>query len=90
MADSLQENGALQLQLHPEPFDPLVVLADWQRSLAAGGTEPAAAEAHFIGRVRGITAAGAPLEALELEHYAGCPGLSWMDWAGLGWVRSLG
>ena len=40
MADSLQENGALQLQLHPEPFDPLVVLADWQRSLAAGGTEP--------------------------------------------------
>lgn len=31
----------------------------------------AAAEAHFIGRVRGLTANGEPLEALELEHYPG-------------------
>jgi molybdopterin synthase catalytic subunit len=30
-----------------------------------------AAESHFIGRVRPTTASGAPLEALELEHYPG-------------------
>ncbi|MCT0199536.1 molybdenum cofactor biosynthesis protein MoaE [Synechococcus sp. CS-1325] len=71
MADPLPGNIALQLQLHPERFDPLVALAAWQRSLAASGAEPAAAEAHFIGRVRGVTAAGVPLEALELEHYPG-------------------
>jgi molybdopterin synthase catalytic subunit len=28
-----------------------------------------AAEAHFIGRVRGVNGQGLPLEALELEHY---------------------
>jgi molybdopterin synthase catalytic subunit len=37
----------------------------------AGGDADAAATALFIGRVRGITAAGLPLEALELEHYPG-------------------
>jgi molybdopterin synthase catalytic subunit len=61
----------LVLQLHPARFDPLAALADWHRSLTAPGVEPPAAEAHFIGRVRGRTADGAPLEALELEHYPG-------------------
>jgi molybdopterin synthase catalytic subunit len=71
MVDPLPGTNTLQLQLHPDPFDPLVALAAWHRSLAAGDAELAAAEAHFIGRVRGLTAAGAPLEALELEHYPG-------------------
>ncbi|MEB3199115.1 MAG: molybdenum cofactor biosynthesis protein MoaE [Synechococcaceae cyanobacterium] len=38
---------------------------------AAAGPWMAPAETHFIGRVRGHTAAGKPLEALELEHYPG-------------------
>jgi len=41
---------------------------------AAAGAPPTgapAAEAIFIGRVRGLTSAGAALEALELEHYPG-------------------
>lgn len=38
--------------------------------LAAAATL-APAESHFIGRVRGYTSAGEPLEALELEHYPG-------------------
>ena len=38
---------------------------------AALPVELPAAEAHFIGRVRSITEAGQPLEALELEHYPG-------------------
>lgn len=36
-----------------------------------GGGGWAPAESQFIGRVRGCTAAGDPLEALELEHYPG-------------------
>ncbi|CAK6687491.1 hypothetical protein BBFGKLBO_00224 [Synechococcus sp. CBW1107] len=61
----------LVLKLHPARFDPLAALTDWHRSLTAGGAEPPAAEAHFIGRVRGRTADGTRLEALELEHYPG-------------------
>jgi molybdopterin synthase catalytic subunit len=61
----------LVLQLHPERFDPLAALAEWQRGFTARGAEAPAAEAHFIGRVRGRTASGAPLESLELEHYPG-------------------
>ncbi|WP_216906865.1 molybdenum cofactor biosynthesis protein MoaE [Synechococcus sp. CCY 0621] len=56
------------IKLLEAPFEPLELLAAWQRSLGAAGT---AAESHFIGRVRGSTASGAPLEALELEHYPG-------------------
>jgi molybdopterin synthase catalytic subunit len=37
----------------------------------APAAEACAAEAIFIGRVRGLTSAGAALEALELEHYPG-------------------
>ncbi|MDM7937072.1 MAG: molybdenum cofactor biosynthesis protein MoaE [Cyanobium sp. CZS 48M] len=61
----------LVLRLHPEAFEPLVALAEWQQQLTAGGSEAPAAEAHFIGRVRGRSASGAALEALELEHYPG-------------------
>jgi molybdopterin synthase catalytic subunit len=71
MAHPSAEERPLQLRLHPARFDPLSALADWQRNLLAGGAEAPAAEAHFIGRVRGRTARGAPLEALELEHYPG-------------------
>lgn len=64
------------IQLHTQPFEPLEALAAWQRLLRTGpdGASMAwlpPAEAHFIGRVRGTTAAGEPLEALELEHYPG-------------------
>lgn len=64
------------IQLHTQPFEPLEALASWQRQLRTGADGArsawlAPAEAHFIGRVRGITAAGEPLEALELEHYPG-------------------
>lgn len=60
----------LTLCLHPQPFDPLEALARWQRELAGAMAAPAA-ESSFVGRVRGTTAGGAPLEALELEHYPG-------------------
>jgi molybdopterin synthase catalytic subunit len=58
------------LRLHDTPFDPLVALGEWHGSLGQRGLHPAA-EAHFIGRVRGLSASGSPLEALELEHYPG-------------------
>jgi len=63
----------IEVQLLEAPFQPLERLAAWQRNLAAEGpdTMGSAAESHFIGRVRPTTAAGAPLEALELEHYPG-------------------
>ncbi len=56
------------VQLLEAPFQPLELLAVWQRSLGPAAT---AAESHFIGRVRPTTATGAPLETLELEHYPG-------------------
>lgn len=58
------------IRLHAERFDPLRSLADWQGLLQREGAA-AAAEAHFIGRVRGTSVGGEPLEALELEHYPG-------------------
>ncbi len=66
----------IAVQLLEAPFQPLELLAAWQRSQMADGhgspgAAGAAAESHFIGRVRPTTAAGAPLEALELEHYPG-------------------
>jgi molybdopterin synthase catalytic subunit len=60
----------LAIRLWQEAFDPLANLMAWQAGLRSEALH-AAAEAHFIGRVRGITADGAPLEALELEHYPG-------------------
>jgi len=59
--------ATLQVRLHPQGFDPFASLAAW--GLHCLGS--AAAEAHFIGRVRPTTARGEPLEALELEHYPG-------------------
>lgn len=64
------------IQLRDQPFEPLEALAAWhlQWGAAADGANTASlppAEAHFIGRVRGTTATGKPLEALELEHYPG-------------------
>ena len=65
----------LVLRLHPTRFDPLEALGEWHRSLNGdgdgGGEAFPAAEAHFIGRVRGVNSAGEPLDALELEHYPG-------------------
>ncbi|MEB3264872.1 MAG: molybdenum cofactor biosynthesis protein MoaE [Synechococcus sp.] len=57
--------AALSIALEPAPFDAFSVLRGWSAGSAA------AAEAHFIGRVRGWNAAGEALAALELEHYPG-------------------
>jgi len=61
----------LSLQLQPACLDPSRELERWQGELAAVAAGAPAATALFIGRVRGRTAAGKPLEALELEHYPG-------------------
>ena len=61
----------VDVELLPIPFDPLPSLEAWQALLRKGPAAIAAAEAHFIGRVRPVASAGAPLEALELEHYPG-------------------
>ena len=62
---------AVELSLHPEPFEPLAELAAWEQRLAASGHPAPAATALFVGRVRGRDGAGDPLSALELEHYPG-------------------
>jgi molybdopterin synthase catalytic subunit len=59
------------VRLQAVPFEPLEELAAWQKVLVGRTCGAAAAECQFIGRVRGTTASGAPLEALELEHYPG-------------------
>ena len=59
------------VSLHSEALAPLGLVERWQAERDAAGAAPAAALALFIGRVRGTTAAGGPLEALELEHYPG-------------------
>ncbi|MFM7550134.1 MAG: molybdenum cofactor biosynthesis protein MoaE [Cyanobacteriota bacterium] len=61
----------LTIRLEATPFEPLQALATWHAALAAQLEDPAAAESHFIGRVRARSAAGPPLTALELEHYPG-------------------
>jgi len=76
VVDAMAAGLAMRVRLQPDGLDPLAALADWQRQLLAdlphgGARAMPSAEAHFIGRVRGTTASGAPLEALELEHYAG-------------------
>ncbi|WP_370594670.1 molybdenum cofactor biosynthesis protein MoaE [Synechococcus sp. CBW1006] len=60
-----ESSATLSIALEAGPFDPFAVLRPWSTGSAA------AAEAHFIGRVRGWSAAGDPLVALELEHYPG-------------------
>lgn len=54
---------AIEVRILPDAFEPLQELTGWPHRCAAEGL--------FIGRVRGSTAAGEPLEALELEHYPG-------------------
>jgi len=61
----------LRIDLHTAAFEPLVCLEQWQRQLAVQGHNDGAAESLFIGRVRPAAADGAPLVALELEHYPG-------------------
>ncbi len=63
--------GGVAVELCLEPFEPLQALARWQRQLGPRLGAPAAAEWHFIGRVRGVNGEGEPLEALELQHYPG-------------------
>ena len=60
----------LQIDLHPEPFDPLQLLQRWQSHLQHNGQAPCA-ESLFIGRVRPHSSDGYNLYALELEHYPG-------------------
>lgn len=60
----------LCIDLRTAAFAPLPCLEAWQRQLADQGLI-AAAESHFIGRVRAVAADGSPLAALELEHYPG-------------------
>ena len=61
----------LRIDLHSTSFEPLVALARWQEEQQHGGISNSAAEAVFVGRVRGVAADGCELEALELEHYPG-------------------
>ncbi|EDY38874.1 molybdopterin converting factor, subunit 2 [Cyanobium sp. PCC 7001] len=61
----------LCIALHAEAFDPLQVLQEWQHGLQEHAGGAPAAEAVFIGRVRGQSSGGEALAALELEHYPG-------------------
>lgn len=61
----------IQVSLHPESLRPAALLEEWQRAEAADPADPPAATSLFIGRVRPTTAAGLPLDVLELEHYPG-------------------
>ena len=53
----------ITVRLLERPFDPLAVLSIWGRKDAA--------QAQFVGRVRGTGLDGAPLRGLWLEHYPG-------------------
>lgn len=53
----------IAVRLLENPFDPLEALSVWGRNDAA--------QAQFIGRVRGTGVDGAPLRGLWLEHYPG-------------------
>jgi molybdopterin synthase catalytic subunit len=61
----------IQIELHDSSFEPLEALREWQGALALDAGGPPAAEAWFIGRVRGHSREGAALTSLELEHYPG-------------------
>jgi molybdopterin synthase catalytic subunit len=53
------------------PLAPFQLVEQWQAELWPATALAPAAMSLFVGRVRGTTAAGLPLEALELEHYPG-------------------
>jgi molybdopterin synthase catalytic subunit len=61
----------IRVSLHPDALRPGVILEDWQRLEAEDPADAPAATSVFIGRVRRTTAAGLPLDTLELEHYPG-------------------
>ncbi|MFN9645444.1 MAG: molybdopterin synthase catalytic subunit [Cyanobacteriota bacterium] len=61
----------VRISLHPETLHPAEVVDGWQRLEARDPADAPAATSLFIGRVRSTTAAGSPLDALELEHYPG-------------------
>lgn len=61
----------LSIRLQEEAITPGVLVDQWQAQLWASDNTTPAATSLFIGRVRGTTTAGLPLEALELEHYPG-------------------
>jgi molybdopterin synthase catalytic subunit len=63
--------ASVSVSLHADPIGPLLLLEQWQQQVAPTPAEAPAATCLFIGRVRGTTAAGQPLDALELEHYPG-------------------
>ncbi len=63
--------AGVSVSLHNDPIDPFQQVDQWQAQLAANPGDLPAATSLFIGRVRSTTATGAPLDALELEHYPG-------------------
>lgn len=63
--------AAIEVSLHHEPFNPLSLLAQWEEKLPTPTGALPAATASFVGRVRSQDGNGAPLVALELEHYPG-------------------
>jgi molybdopterin synthase catalytic subunit len=67
----MRPSPTIRISLHPEPLLPGVLLDAWHQQEAADPAEAPAATSVFIGRVRRTTAAGLPLDGLELEHYPG-------------------
>jgi molybdopterin synthase catalytic subunit len=63
--------AGVSVSLHTDPIDPFQQVEQWQAQLAASPGATPAATSLFIGRVRGTTTTGSPLDALELEHYPG-------------------
>lgn len=67
----LSPSPTIRISLHPGPLLPGALLEAWQEQEAADPAAAPAATSVFIGRVRRTTAAGLPLDGLELEHYPG-------------------
>lgn len=61
----------VSVSLEAGPMDSLQLVEQWQDGLWPAGSDAPAAMSLFVGRVRGTTTAGLPLDALELEHYPG-------------------
>lgn len=66
---ALLDPCTITISLQESSIAPLGLVEGWQALVGSGGRAPAAATSLFIGRVRSTTAAGLPLDALELEHY---------------------
>jgi molybdopterin synthase catalytic subunit len=61
----------IRVSLHPESLQPGLLLEEWHQQEAVDPADAPAATSVFIGRARRTTAAGLPLDTLELEHYPG-------------------